>query len=190
MLSYDIWCQYGKNFKTHLHSKFFPWMDEVVDRICGAILRMHIHGHNKKCQLNCSFMYTLYSGMTCGEGIESTWSEQNHTAAPRNRVVDIVTTHSMTLIIIGIGPSWSNSVRSLSSQCSFSGWHHNCQAGYTFCSNTRSSQMLTMNCSSLLINSSDASWLQISDLGKKWRKICQKAMITKWIWRNSIWQRK
>ncbi|KXN92982.1 hypothetical protein AN958_09313, partial [Leucoagaricus sp. SymC.cos] len=42
--------------------------------------RMHIHSHREKCQFNCSFTYLKHSGMTCGEGIESAWVEQNHAA--------------------------------------------------------------------------------------------------------------
>ncbi|KAJ3576417.1 hypothetical protein NP233_g436 [Leucocoprinus birnbaumii] len=84
MLSYDIWCQYSKNLKARMcaveTSGFWPWMTRVVDKIRGAIPKMHIHGHNEKCQLYCSFLYTPYSGMTCGEGIESAWAEQNHAA--------------------------------------------------------------------------------------------------------------
>ncbi|KAJ3562098.1 hypothetical protein NP233_g9786 [Leucocoprinus birnbaumii] len=80
MLSYDIWCQYSKNLVSRMQNDSWPWMKEVAGRIRGAIPKMHIHGHKEQCQLNCSFMYTPFSGMTCGEGIESSWAEQNHAA--------------------------------------------------------------------------------------------------------------
>ncbi|KAJ3565830.1 hypothetical protein NP233_g7389 [Leucocoprinus birnbaumii] len=80
MLSYDIWCQYSKNLVSRMQNDSWPWMKEVASRIRGAIPKMHIHGHSEQCQLNCSFMYTPFSGMTCGEGIESAWAEQNHAA--------------------------------------------------------------------------------------------------------------
>ncbi|KAF9443048.1 hypothetical protein P691DRAFT_680333, partial [Macrolepiota fuliginosa MF-IS2] len=43
--------------------------------------KMHINGHNVHCQINHSFIYEPHSGMTCGEGIKSAWSEQNHAIA-------------------------------------------------------------------------------------------------------------
>ncbi|KAJ3574058.1 hypothetical protein NP233_g2032 [Leucocoprinus birnbaumii] len=80
MVTYDVWCQYsinlGERFKT-----FGPEWAENVQRICGAIPKMHIHGHNSECQIKHSLVYERYSGMTYSEGIESAWSEQNHAAA-------------------------------------------------------------------------------------------------------------
>ncbi len=58
----------------------FPHLVDAFDRVRGAIPKMHIHGHGENCQLNCSFTYTTSLGMTCGEGIESAWAEQNHAA--------------------------------------------------------------------------------------------------------------
>lgn len=58
----------------------FPHLASVIEKIRGAIPKMHIRGHGEKCQLNCSFTFTKYSGMTCGEGIETAWAEQNHAA--------------------------------------------------------------------------------------------------------------
>ncbi|KAJ3560603.1 hypothetical protein NP233_g10727 [Leucocoprinus birnbaumii] len=63
MLSYNIWCQYSKKLSTR-----------------GAIPKMHISGHGIDCQINKSFLYTPKSAMTCGEGIESAWAEQNFAA--------------------------------------------------------------------------------------------------------------
>ncbi|KAJ3567379.1 hypothetical protein NP233_g6404 [Leucocoprinus birnbaumii] len=82
VISYDVWCQYHKNLKTHLtnqFSEFLPLLER--DRITGAVPKMHINGHKSDCQINYSFIYEPHSGMTCGEGIESAWSEQNHAAA-------------------------------------------------------------------------------------------------------------
>lgn len=60
----------------------FPGLAAIFNgpKLRGAIPKLHIHGHGEKCQLNCSFTFTEYSGMTCGEGIESAWAEQNHAA--------------------------------------------------------------------------------------------------------------
>lgn len=79
-LSYDIWCQFSKKLNDRVRHKF-PEFIPLLKCIHGAIPKMHVHGHNVDCQINHSFTYELYSGMTCGEGIESAWSEQNHAAA-------------------------------------------------------------------------------------------------------------
>lgn len=47
----------------------------------GCVPKLHINGHNRFCQIFFSFIYEQFTGMTCGEGIESAWSEQNHAAA-------------------------------------------------------------------------------------------------------------
>jgi hypothetical protein len=41
---------------------------------------MHIKGHIEDCQLRFSFNYQRYSGLTCGELIETGWAEQNQSA--------------------------------------------------------------------------------------------------------------
>lgn len=81
MVSYDIWCQYSINLQTRMETRF-PTLAPVFeeDRTRGAVPRLHVHSHGEKCQLGCSFTYTKYSGMTCGEGIESAWAEQNNAA--------------------------------------------------------------------------------------------------------------
>ncbi|KAJ3562360.1 hypothetical protein NP233_g9626 [Leucocoprinus birnbaumii] len=79
MLSYDIWCQYHRNLPKRFKEKF-DYLLPTIEAMRGAIPKMHIHGHNFQCQIDHSFYYKKYSGMTCGEGIESSWSEQNHAA--------------------------------------------------------------------------------------------------------------
>ncbi|KAJ3558488.1 hypothetical protein NP233_g11498 [Leucocoprinus birnbaumii] len=82
VISYDIWCQYHKKLKGRLEQKF-PQFLPLLERRCitGAVPKMHINGHKADCQIENSFIYEPHSGMTCGEGIESAWSEQNHAAA-------------------------------------------------------------------------------------------------------------
>ncbi|KAJ3561045.1 hypothetical protein NP233_g10438 [Leucocoprinus birnbaumii] len=81
LVTYDVWCQYHINFEKRFatfpgwEKKFVPEAPKVFR---GAVPKMHIHGHNSKCQLEHSLVYQKYSGMTYGEGIESAWSEQNH----------------------------------------------------------------------------------------------------------------
>ncbi len=79
-ISYDIWCQFSKNLNNRTRC-YFPEYTPLLKCIRGSVPKMHINGHNKDCQINHSFVYEPYSGMTCGEGIESAWSEQNHAAA-------------------------------------------------------------------------------------------------------------
>ncbi|KAJ3565721.1 hypothetical protein NP233_g7455 [Leucocoprinus birnbaumii] len=80
MVSYDIWCQFSINLLDRVRTRF-PQLLPLFERLRGAIPKMHIYGHGEQCQLNHSFSYIKYSGMTCGEGIESAWSEQNHAAS-------------------------------------------------------------------------------------------------------------
>jgi len=80
MVSYDIWCQYSINLKDRIKQRFPILADTFENDVRGAVPSLHVHGHGEKCQLNCSFTYTRFSGMTCGEGIESAWAEQNHAA--------------------------------------------------------------------------------------------------------------
>ncbi|KAF5360607.1 hypothetical protein D9756_005153 [Leucocoprinus leucothites] len=79
LLSYDVWCQYSINIETRFRKHFEPLVDKIKE-MKGAIPKMHVRGHNIKCQIHHSFYYKPYTGMSCGEGIESTWSEQNHAA--------------------------------------------------------------------------------------------------------------
>lgn len=79
-VSYDIWCQFSKNLEERVNRGFPEYMP-LMEYIRGCVPKLHINGHNEYCQIYYSFIYEPYSGMTCGEGIESAWSEQNHAAA-------------------------------------------------------------------------------------------------------------
>jgi hypothetical protein len=79
MLSYDIWCSYHANLKRRF-AKFFPTAADLLDRMRGAIPKMHIKNHLEACQLLWAFNYLSGSGETCGEQIESGWSEGNQAA--------------------------------------------------------------------------------------------------------------
>jgi hypothetical protein len=62
-------------------AKFFPQATDLLSRICGAIPKVHIKNHLKACQLLLAFNYIYGSGETCGEQIETAWSEGNQAAA-------------------------------------------------------------------------------------------------------------
>ncbi|TFK59869.1 hypothetical protein BDN72DRAFT_745195, partial [Pluteus cervinus] len=79
MLSYDIWCQFHIKF-LHRIGVHFPDLLETARRVRGAVPKMHVKGHKADCQIRFSFNYLQYSGETCGEGIESSWSVNNESA--------------------------------------------------------------------------------------------------------------
>jgi hypothetical protein len=79
MLSYDIWCSYHANMKKRF-SKYFPQAAKLLDKMRGAIPKMHVKNHVEACQLLWAFNYTEHSGETCGELVETGWSEGNQVA--------------------------------------------------------------------------------------------------------------
>jgi len=87
MLCYDIWCQYSKKIKLHF-AKHFPRIAPILDRLRGAVPKLHIKGHVLYCQLLWSFNYIPYSGETCGEMIETGWAENNQTAGSTKEMND------------------------------------------------------------------------------------------------------
>ena len=86
-LSYDIWCSYHKNLKERF-TKHFPHAAKILDNIRGAIPKMHVKNHIEACQLLWAFNYLEYSGETCGELIETGWSEGNQVAGSTKEMND------------------------------------------------------------------------------------------------------
>lgn len=76
MLSYDIWCSLRVNLRRRFE-KLFPKSAHIIDRMRGAIPKMHIKNHIEACQQLWAFNYLQYSGETYGEMIETTWAENN-----------------------------------------------------------------------------------------------------------------
>ncbi|KAF8326718.1 hypothetical protein F5887DRAFT_925190 [Amanita rubescens] len=66
MISYDIWCQYHRHLQKRFDSSF-PDQAKLLERVRGAIPKMHIKNHVESCE-------------TWGENIEGSWAEQNQTA--------------------------------------------------------------------------------------------------------------
>ncbi|GLB39022.1 hypothetical protein LshimejAT787_0601840 [Lyophyllum shimeji] len=87
LISYDIWCQYVINLRNRF-SKWFPAMVPILDKIRGAIPKMHVLNHVLLCMLAWSFTYKKYSGETCGENIEGGWAEQNQSAGSTKEMND------------------------------------------------------------------------------------------------------
>ncbi|KAJ7673933.1 hypothetical protein DFH06DRAFT_1319055 [Mycena polygramma] len=87
MFTYDIWCQYSINLPTRW-TDHFPSMVWMLDRIRGAIPKMHIHGHVELCQLLWNLNWLAYSAFTVGEMIETGWAEHNLTAGSTKEMND------------------------------------------------------------------------------------------------------
>jgi len=81
VVSYDIACQWSKNFRTRI-IEFPPAMDLNLDDISftTVIPKFHILGHGKKCQSVWSLNYRRWMGRTDGEGVEREWSHINPVA--------------------------------------------------------------------------------------------------------------
>ncbi|TDL13917.1 hypothetical protein BD410DRAFT_868388 [Rickenella mellea] len=78
ILSYDIACQWFKNFRLRISAypeKMQLNMDEVETD--AGIPKLHCKGHGPKCQTCWSFNFIKGSARTCGESIEQIWSGHN-----------------------------------------------------------------------------------------------------------------
>ena len=78
ILTYDIACQWSKNFKKRMMEKFPEHMripDQTI--INTAIPSWHINGHGDSCRQNFCLGYMKGAGWTCGEEVEVSWSHTN-----------------------------------------------------------------------------------------------------------------
>ena len=77
VISYDIGCQWSKNFFQCM--KNFPddlQLDPNVEIEVG-ILTWHVNGHGDECKANYSLGHMHGVGRTCGEDVETTWAQTN-----------------------------------------------------------------------------------------------------------------
>ncbi|KAJ7590359.1 hypothetical protein C8J56DRAFT_783650, partial [Mycena floridula] len=75
VLSYDINCQFSKNFVTRIASlPPFIRFNVVVKLFQWAIPKLHIMGHKPDCQREFNLNYMLGVGRTDGEGVERPWA--------------------------------------------------------------------------------------------------------------------
>ncbi|KAL0568608.1 hypothetical protein V5O48_013381 [Marasmius crinis-equi] len=75
VLSYDICCQYCRNFASRM--KELPEhirMDIDPAKWQFVVPKLHITGHNRECQENFAFHLLVGSGQTDGEGVERHWA--------------------------------------------------------------------------------------------------------------------
>ncbi|KAJ7895595.1 hypothetical protein B0H14DRAFT_2275472, partial [Mycena olivaceomarginata] len=82
ILSYDIACQYGKNFWTHM--QLLPEaMHLTIDhsRVWFKVPNFHLPPHKPPCHSAFSFHYMWGAGRTHGETVEQNWEFTNGAAA-------------------------------------------------------------------------------------------------------------
>lgn len=77
VVSYDIGCQWWKNFRRRAEE--FP--DEMkLDpnmQIDVGIPSWHINGHGENCKSTFCFSFMPGVGRTCGEEVETSWAQTN-----------------------------------------------------------------------------------------------------------------
>ena len=76
-ITYDIGCQWSKNFRKRMSE--FPEHMQInpATKIDVAIPSWHINGHGEWCRKDFCLGYTKGAGRTCGEEVETTWSSTN-----------------------------------------------------------------------------------------------------------------
>ncbi|KAF9501090.1 hypothetical protein BDN71DRAFT_1555892 [Pleurotus eryngii] len=79
VLSYDICCQWSRNFLDCMAN--FPesmhLSDEAFDHVTYIIPKFHLYGHRSKCQTTYSLSYILWSAETDGKDPERWWAHIN-----------------------------------------------------------------------------------------------------------------
>ena len=104
--SYDIACQWGKNFHHRVNDVLVPphlRPFSTID-IKFVVPKFHLEAHNTKCQAPFSFNYLVGVGRTDGEGVERNWSSLNGIAS--------------SVSIMGPGARWDT----IDDFCNFTNW--------------------------------------------------------------------
>ncbi|KAI0039250.1 hypothetical protein FA95DRAFT_1612723 [Auriscalpium vulgare] len=81
VLSYDIACQFSKNFLLRMQ-QYPEGLRINVDGVTliFVVPKFHLLAHGQSCQVEFNLNYTEGVGRTCGEGIESGWADTNGSA--------------------------------------------------------------------------------------------------------------
>ena len=122
VLTYDIACQYFKNFWTRMNG-----LPEGIkpkfssSQLIGKVPKGHLVGHGPQCHGPFSLNYTTGAGRTDGEGIERRWAILNRTAASvremtisgRREVIDDVCGHANWVKMMTLGRFLSHLLCSL-----------------------------------------------------------------------------
>ena len=77
IISYDIACQWGRNFFSRMAKT--PQHLQIPDsvKIQFKVPKFHLPAHVSKCYVPFSFNFTKWVGRTDGEGVERRWSWLN-----------------------------------------------------------------------------------------------------------------
>ncbi|KAJ3511895.1 hypothetical protein NLJ89_g3832 [Agrocybe chaxingu] len=80
IITYDIACQWSKNFWKQM-KEYPPEMQiDPKTRVDAAIPGWHINGHGQPCRTKFALSYLDGAGRTCGDEIEAGWSHTNSLA--------------------------------------------------------------------------------------------------------------
>jgi hypothetical protein len=78
LLSYDIGCQWHKNFQARLDNyKAFSLQLSDLEYWNVVVPKFHLPSHGQDCQDSYNLAYTKWAGRTDGERIESGWAQTN-----------------------------------------------------------------------------------------------------------------
>ncbi|KAF8126646.1 hypothetical protein K438DRAFT_1647128, partial [Mycena galopus ATCC 62051] len=86
-VGYNIWCQYGVRLLARFEG-WFPSMKGVVEKLTGAINKLHILSHKELCQIIHNLNWLLFIRMVSMEMIEPGWAEHNLTAGSTREMND------------------------------------------------------------------------------------------------------
>jgi len=86
LISYDIACQYSRNFQTRFLQLPAFLLVPLHLLILFLIPKFHLPVHKEECRYNFSFNYTKQVGRTDGEGIERFWGAHNHLSGSTMRM--------------------------------------------------------------------------------------------------------
>ncbi|KAJ7152679.1 hypothetical protein C8R43DRAFT_886109 [Mycena crocata] len=84
ILSYDIACQYGRNFFSRMQklpADFQPKVNEKEERVWFKVPNFHLPAHKSPCHSPFSFHWMWGAGRTHGETVEQNWEFTNGAAA-------------------------------------------------------------------------------------------------------------
>ncbi|KIO19112.1 hypothetical protein M407DRAFT_51641, partial [Tulasnella calospora MUT 4182] len=81
VITYDIACKYGVNFKSRCFNKdpqaaLIPTPHEEMF-IAFCVNKFHQESHEDSCSAKNALNYTKFVGRTCGEGVETIWAKMN-----------------------------------------------------------------------------------------------------------------
>ncbi|KAF8185780.1 hypothetical protein K438DRAFT_1765569 [Mycena galopus ATCC 62051] len=79
--------QYGVHLLVRF-ARWFPSMTDIIEKLTGAINKLHILSHKELCQIIHNLNWLLYVGMVSMEMIETGWAEHNLTAGSMREMND------------------------------------------------------------------------------------------------------